>query len=192
MNRPVVLLSVIFAPFVLAASACSSTQSATAPSGSPALASNAPSSPAPASSAGSPPPTRAAVPVTSTAVFDRSLTVRVTSSAAVTSKGSGVGQIAGQPAVALTLSLHSLGTRLLSLRSVKVAASYGKSATPAVSVDGPPGKIFPLAVKAGGTGTGTGTGTYVFAVSVASRSSVTVTVSYDPTRPVVVFRGSLA
>ena len=137
----------------------------------------------------SPVPVRTQTPVapSGTGTFGGGVTVKITKIAAVTSKGTGPGEISGKPAVALTLTLTNGTSSALSLDSVAVTTVYGADATPASPDDGAPSAPFSGSVAAQKSASGT----YVFVLPVADRGNVTVSMSYTAKQPTVLFHGAL-
>ena len=136
-----------------------------------------------------PVPVRTQAPVApgGTGTFGGGVTVKITKVAAVTSKGTGPGEISGKPAVALTLTVTNGTAAALSLDSVAVTTVYGAAATPASPDDGAPSAPFSGSVAARKSASGT----YVFIIPVADRGNVTVSMTYTASQPTVLFHGAL-
>lgn len=182
------LAGVVCAALGVSLASCGAASSAM--SGRPASVAAAPA----ASSAATPTPvpsrsvtTRPPVPLQSPASFDGRVEASVVRTASVVSEGSGPGEIAGAPAVAVTLRLTNSTSRTLPLDAVIVNATYGPDATPASPVDGKPALPFRGSVGAGRSATGV----YVFAIPKTSRRSVAFSISYRPGGDVVVLRGAV-
>ncbi len=124
----------------------------------------------------------------STGNFGDGVTVKITKIAAVKSAGSGPGEIAGAPSVAMTITLANGTSTSIPLDSVAVTATYGSAATPASPSDGSPSAPFTGTVAARQTASGT----YVFTIPVDQRGNVTVSMSYTANQPTVLFHGSVA
>lgn len=105
----------------------------------------------------------------------------------VKTAGSGPGEIAGAPAIAVTLAISNGTARPLDLNQVSVTAAYGPAATPASSSGGVPAKPLAGSLRAGATATGV----YVFRVPTSQRGRVDLEVSYLAGQPIILFRGGL-
>lgn len=130
--------------------------------------------------------TRPAVPLTSPAAFGTGVRAQVTAVRAVTSAGTGAGQVAGAPAVAFSISLVNGSTVPVSLAATNVALSYGAAADPGLPVGGAPATVFSGVLAPGGTASAV----YVFAVPPDRRGTVALTVSYAAGAPVVLLTGA--
>ncbi len=170
----------------------SGSPSVSASPGSPGLSRAPAPSGAPGPGALSPVPARTlqvlpAVPLQSPASFGGGVTARVTATAPVTAAGSGPGQISGAPAVAFTLAVDNASGSPVPLDLANVTVTYGADRTPALPVDGDPGRSFPAAASPRSSATAV----YVFAVPDDQRSDVTLTLRYSVDRPTVVFTGGV-
>lgn len=111
--------------------------------------------------------------------------IDITSVTSVKTAGQGPGEIAGQPAIAVTLAIRNDTRTALDLGQVSVTAAYGAAATPAVGSTGAPAKPFAGTLRPGSAGSGV----FVFRVPVAQRGRVDLSVDYLAGAPVVLFRG---
>ncbi len=103
----------------------------------------------------------------------------------VTTAGRGPGEVAGAPAIAVTLAIRNDTARALDLGQVSVTAAYGAAATPASGSDGVPARPMTGSLRTGASATGT----YVFRVPTAQRGRVDLAVSYLAGQPIILFRG---
>lgn len=113
--------------------------------------------------------------------------VDITSVTAVKTAGQGPGEIAGQPAIAVTLAIRDDTRAALDLGQVSVTAAYGPTATPAVGSSGTPAKPFVGTLRPGSTSSAV----FVFRVPIAQRGRVDLSVDYLAGAPVVLFRGRI-
>lgn len=120
--------------------------------------------------------------------FGDGVTVKITKIEGVKSAGSGPGEIAGAPSVAMTIALVNGTNQPIPLNTVAVTATYGSAQTPASPSSGSPSAPFGGSVAARQTATGT----YVFTIPVDQRGNVTVSMSYTANQPTVLFHGSVA
>ena len=98
----------------------------------------------------------------------------------------GPGEVSG-PALVVTVTLETTGSKAVDLSAASVTLSYGKDETPATtfaSMD--QAKSLPSSVAAGKSVTGS----YVFAVPTGSQDDVTIDVIVTTDQPVAVFHGS--
>ncbi|EFC84985.1 hypothetical protein [Parafrankia sp. EUN1f] len=132
-----------------------------------------------------PAPTAGPAPFTAPASGAGRVVVSVADISPVRSAGEGPGQFTGRPAVAFTFALRNDSGQVLDLSGANITVSYGADDTPAQPDDG--GTVRPLAgtLQPGRTAGGV----YVFLVPEDQRARVTAVVSYDPTKPAVVFTG---
>ncbi len=169
-------------------SASSSSSDQSSPSASASASSSSPTaeqtqSPVPSKTV----ETQSPVPIESAGTFGRGVSVAVTKTTAVTSKGKGPGQISGEPAVAVTLRMSNQGARAVPLGTVIVNAYYSKDKMPASAVDGAPSRPFSGRLKQDQSTTGV----YVFVIPPRDRGRVTLEISHSATEPTVVLTGSL-
>jgi hypothetical protein len=184
-------------PSVTSASPSATPSATPSPSATPkasptsAAPTSAPASTVPPSALVTVPPvqvrTQPPVPPQSTGNFGDGVTVKIAKIAAVKSAGSGPGEIAGAPSVAMTITLANGTAQPVSLQSVAVTATYGSAQTPASPSDGSPAAPFTGSVAAHQTATGT----YVFTIPVDQRGNVTVSMSYTASQPTVLFHGAV-
>ena len=190
------------APVVTAPPAGTAPPGSTAsPVSTPAPAPSSPAPGGPTSVATPPPPPAGLTPVPSVAVTTAapvaptatatasSATGRVLVSIAgvrsVKTAGRGPGEVAGAPAIAVTLAVRNDTSQPLDLGQVSVTAAYGPAATPAPGSDGPPAQPLAGTLRTGAVRSGV----YVFRVPVAQRSRVDLAVSYLAGQPIILFRG---
>ncbi len=134
--------------------------------------------------------TIAPVPPSATAIAPAPagrILVSIASVDAVTSAGQGPGEVAGQPAIAVTLQMRNATPRPLDLGQVSVTAASGPAGAPASPSDGPPASPFTGTLRPGAAATGT----YVFRVPQDQRGQVQLAVSYLAGQPVVLFKGPI-
>lgn len=171
--------------------------------GTPPLPSSA-SAPGPAGSTGKVGPTLAAgsasgaiprrsvatlapVPFSSPGRVGNGVVVRVIGVEPTLTRGTGVGDSAGEAAEAVTVWVDNGTNEPVNLDNVTVDLDAGPLHTPGRVSEGPPSHALAGVLAAGGSAQGV----YVFVVPPADRGNVILTFSYTPDHPTVLFTGAL-
>ncbi|GAA4753698.1 hypothetical protein GCM10025783_28260 [Amnibacterium soli] len=133
-----------------------------------------------------PQPTKTAAITQSTpAAIKKELSVRVVDMEAVTGTAQGPGEVAG-PSVRFTIRITNTTGAPVKLSNTVINAYVGEDRSPAVQLQSPGARNFPISVADGASATGA----FVFNIPKAERDRVQVTVDTSVNNPVIAFEGA--